>query len=227
VLQIIGDLTTTHTPLNGQTTVLNGSQAQQSWLDLALQLTSIATAIAPVLLVAYFLKIAGESLRSIGLDRDHLAADGLRGSVLAAVVGGTGLALYLAAHAAGLSLTIVPENLPPSWWRIPVLLMSAAQNAVLEEVLVAGYLLHQLRKLGWGDNRALAVSALLRGSYHLYQGFGAFLGNVAMGLLFGRIYQRFGRTAPLVVAHTLIDSVAFVGYIVLAGHASWLPVPGR
>jgi membrane protease YdiL (CAAX protease family) len=105
--------------------------------------------------------------------------------------------------------------------------MSAAQNAVLEEVLVAGYLLHQLRKLGWGDNRALAVSALLRGSYHLYQGFGAFLGNVAMGLLFGRIYQRFGRTAPLVVAHTLIDSVAFVGYIVLAGHASWLPVPGR
>jgi len=166
-------------------------------------------------------------LRSIGLDRDHLVADGLRGSALAAFVGGTGLGLYVVAHAAGQSLTVVPESFPPSWWRIPVLLLIAAQNAALEEILVVGYLLRQLKKLGWGDNRALLVSALLRGSYHLYQGFGAFVGNVAMGLLFGRLYQRFGRTAPLVVAHTLIDAVAFVGYIVLAGHASWLPVPGR
>jgi membrane protease YdiL (CAAX protease family) len=99
------------------------------------------------------------------------------------------------------------------------------QNAVLEEVLVAGYLLLRLRQLGWGDGRALALSALLRGSYHLYQGFGGFLGNLALGLLFGRLYQRWGRVGPLVVAHTLIDTVAFVGYAVLAGHVSWLPVP--
>ena len=103
------------------------------------------------------------------------------------------------------------------------LVLSAAQNAVLEEVLVAGYLLHRLRQLGWSDNRALLVSALLRGSYHLYQGFGGFAGTVAMGLLFGRLYQRWGRVTPLVVAHTLIDVVAFVGYAELAGHVSWLP----
>jgi membrane protease YdiL (CAAX protease family) len=104
-----------------------------------------------------------------------------------------------------------------------VLVLSAAQNAILEEVLVAGYLLHRLRQLGWSDNRALLVSALLRGSYHLYQGFGGFAGNVAMGLVFGRLYQRWGRVTPLVVAHTLIDVVAFVGYAELAGHVSWLP----
>ncbi len=35
---------------------------------------------------------------------------------------------------------------------------------------MAAYLLHRLRQLGWSDGRALAVSAVLRGSYHLYQG---------------------------------------------------------
>jgi hypothetical protein len=44
-----------------------------------------------------------------------------------------------------------------------------------------------------------------------------------MGLLFGWLYQRWGRVTPLVVAHTLLDVGAFVGYAVLAGQVSWLP----
>jgi membrane protease YdiL (CAAX protease family) len=106
-----------------------------------------------------------------------------------------------------------------------VLVLSALQNAVLEEVLVAGYLLHRLRQLGWGDGRALVLSAVLRGSYHLYQGLGGFAGNLVMGLVFGRLYQRWGRVGPLVVAHTLMDTVAFVGYAYLAGRVGWLPAP--
>jgi hypothetical protein len=47
-----------------------------------------------------------------------------------------------------------------------------------------------------------------------------------MGLIFGRLYQRCGRAAPLFVAHTLMDATAFVGYALLAGHVSWLPTPG-
>lgn len=225
LLSLVGDLTN-GTPLAAQTAVLNGSQApDRPWLDLALQLTSIATGVVPVLLVAYLLARSRESIGVLGLDRSRPRRDLLRGIALAAVVGGTGLAFYLGTRAAGVNLTVVPENLPEVWWRIPVLLLSAAQNALLEEVLVAGYLLHRLRQLGWGDNRALLVSALLRGSNHLYQGLGGFAGNFVMGLLFGRLYQRWGRVAPLVVAHTLIDSVAFVGYALLAGHVSWLPTP--
>ena len=30
---------------------------------------------------------------------------------------------------------------------------------------------------------------------------------------------------PLIIAHFLIDAVAFVGYALLAGHVSWLPKP--
>jgi membrane protease YdiL (CAAX protease family) len=195
------------------------------WFDLVLQLVRLAVGLAPVALALHLLVRSDDGARTIGFDLRRPASDLARGAVLAAVVGGTGLAFYLAVHAAGLNLTVVAEDLPAVWWRIPVLVLSAAANAVLEEVLVSGYLLLRLRQLGWGDGRALAVSAVLRGSYHLYQGFGGFVGNLVMGLVFGRLYQRWGRVGPLVVAHTLIDTVAFVGYAALAGHVSWLPVP--
>lgn len=226
LVRFVGDLTSS-APLSHQTAVLNGSAAPgRPLLDLALQLVSIATGVVPVLLVAYLLHRSGEHLSDIGFGTRQLRRDVAWGVLLAAVVGGSGLALYLVAHAVDANLTVVPEALPKVWWRVPVLILSAVQNALLEEVLVAGYRLHRLRQLGWSDNRALAVSAVLRGSYHLYQGLGGFVGNLVMGLLFGRLYQRWGSTVPLFVAHALIDCVAFVGYAELAGQVSWLPTPG-
>jgi membrane protease YdiL (CAAX protease family) len=64
------------------------------------------------------------------------------------------------------------------------------------------------------------ISAVLRGSYHLYQGFGAFVGNAVMGVVFALFFLRYKRVMPLIVAHTLLDVVAFVGYTVLPD--SWL-----
>ena len=68
----------------------------------------------------------------------------------------------------------------------------------------------------------LAASALLRGSYHLYQGFGGGLGNLLMGVVFALWWMRTRRLWPLVLAHTLLDVVAFLGYALLAPHVSWL-----
>jgi membrane protease YdiL (CAAX protease family) len=216
----------TGVPLGSQAAVLNGSLAPgRPWLDLTLQLVHLLGALVPVALAVHFLARSGERAGTIGLDLTRPASDLLRGVALAALVGGTGLAFYLVVHATGAELTVVAEDLPGVWWRIPLLVLSAVQNAVLEEVLVGGYLLHRLRQLGWGDGRALAVSAVLRGSYHLYQGLGGFAGNAAMGVLFGRLYQRWGRVGPFIAAHTLIDVVAFVGYALLAGRVTWLPVP--
>ncbi len=223
LVSLVGSLTAGR-PLSAQTALLNGSYAPgRPLLDLVMQLVALATGVVPVLLVAHLLLRSGEGLRGIGLDLRRPGADLLRGAALAAVVGGSGLALYLLAHAAGANLTVVAEALPAVWWRVPVLVLSALQNAALEETLVAGYLLHRLRGLGWSPGRALLLSAVLRGSYHLYQGFGGFAGNVALGLVFGRLYQRWGRVGPLLVAHTLIDVVAFVGYALLAGKVGWLP----
>jgi membrane protease YdiL (CAAX protease family) len=224
LISFIGSLTA-HGALAHQAARLNSSRAPgRPWLDLSWQLFGIATALVPVLLVAHLLTREGrDGLGSIGFDRRRPGFDLGWGALLAAAVGACGLALYLGARAAGFNLTVVPESLPGTWWKVPVLVLSAVQNAVLEETIVVGYLLRRLGQLGLGPWPALALSAGLRGSYHLYQGIGGFAGNMAMGAVFGLLYRRWGRVGPLVVAHSLIDTVAFIGYALLAGKVGWLP----
>ncbi|MBS2966300.1 CPBP family intramembrane metalloprotease [Actinocrinis puniceicyclus] len=220
----LGGSLTAHKALAAQHATLNASAAPgRPWLDLSYQLYGIAFGLAPVLLVAYLLAREGASLRALGADRTRALGDLGRGAAVAAVVGGSGLGLYLAAHAAGAALTVVPTSLPPVWWRIPVLVASAFQNAALEEVVVLGYLLRRFDQAGWSHGRADVVSSLIRGAYHLYQGFGGFVGNLVMGLIFARLYRRWGRVMPLLLAHALIDTAAFVGYVALAPHVGWLP----
>jgi len=150
-----------------------------------------------------------------------LGASSVRSLVF--LIGGCGLGLYILAFKAGISLDIVAASLPDVWWRIPVLLLSALQDGILEEVLVVGYLLSRLRLLGVSPAWAVAIGAVLRGSYHLHQGIGPFIGNVIMGVLFGVLFLRWRRVNPMIIAHMLINSVAFIGYTLLAGHVSWLP----
>ena len=223
LVSFIGSVTARQS-LSSQQVILNGSQAPgRPLLDLVLQLVSLASAVAPVLLVFYLLARNGEGPSSIGVDLSQPRRDFLRGAALAALIGGAGLGLYFIAYKSGVALNVVAENLPNVWWRIPVLLLSALQNGALEEVLVTGYLITRLQKLGVRSWQAVAISATLRGSYHLHQGIGPFIGNVIMGVLFGVLFLRWLRCNPMIIAHTLINSVAFVGYTLLAGHVSWLP----
>ena len=211
-------------PLSAQSaTIVRSFTPDRPWLDLLFQAVQITLALVPVLLVAHLLRRSGEGLHGIGFDTAQPGRDAARGVVLAAVVGGTGLAFYLAMYAAGLNLRVVPSALGDSWWSVPVLVLAALENALLEEVVVLGYLIHRLRQVGWGPRAAIATSALIRATYHLYQGFGGFVGNLLMGLLFGWLFTRWRRTVPFVVAHALIDIVAFVGYAVLRGQVDWLP----
>ncbi|MCE7079385.1 CPBP family intramembrane metalloprotease [Streptomyces sp. ST2-7A] len=211
---------------------LNSSRApDRPWLDLAWQIFGIATALVPVLLVLHLLtrdRFDGTApgAGAIGLDLRRPWSDLGRGAGVAGVIGGGGLALYLSAQASGLNLTVVPESLPETWWKLPVLIASALQNSLLEEVIVLGYLLHRLGQLGWTPMAALLASSVLRAGYHLYQGIGGFVGNLVMGVVFVLLYRRWGRVMPLVVAHALIDIVAFVGWALLAGRVDWLPGTG-
>ncbi|HEY8458602.1 MAG TPA: type II CAAX endopeptidase family protein [Actinopolymorphaceae bacterium] len=210
-------------PLNEQAVALNASRSTHQLLDLAFQLTGVLQLAAWGGLAVYLLWRTGVGPRLVGLDRARVGWDLATGVGLFVLIGVPGLALYLAAQALGYNLTVQPSTLADHWWRTPVLVLSAAGNAWAEEVLVVGYLLTRLRQLGWGRNTGLIASALLRGSYHLYQGFGGFVGNVVMGLIFGRFWQATNRLWPLVFAHALLDIVAFVGYALLRGHVSWLP----
>lgn len=251
VLRIIERLTRAEA-LGSQTAAMNSSVTpDRPWLDLTYQLTGIALALVPVALALFLLaahpgppppgsapdtaplsaperSASGEPTayarvrRVLGLDATRPLRDLALGCALAAAVGIPGLGLYAAAKALGLNTTVAAANLAGAWWTIPVLVLAAAQNAVLEEVLMVGYLFRRWQQAGLAPWLVIVVSAVIRGSYHLYQGFGGFAGNLAMGLIFGWLYQHTRRLWPLVIAHTLLDIVAFVGYTVLQDHLTWL-----
>jgi membrane protease YdiL (CAAX protease family) len=205
-------------PLAEQTATLNASQSPRPYLDLVLQLTGIVFTLVPVALVLWLLSTSVPDVsRRLGLTRDRPLRDVAHGAGLAALIGLPGLALYFGGRALGITATIVPAALDPHWWTIPVLVLQAVKNAVLEEVIVVGYLVTRLRALGWRTPAILGASAVLRGSYHLYQGFGPFVGNAVMGLIFAEWFRRGGRVLPLIIAHTLLDVISFVGYDLFAG----------
>jgi membrane protease YdiL (CAAX protease family) len=223
LLRIVERLTRPQ-PLNQQTSTLNASVTpDRPWLDLTYQLANIAFALVPVLLAFYLLDRTNRPAgRAIGFDLRRPGFDAWFGAVIAACIGIPGLGLYLAARALGFNTEVQASGLADNWWTIPVLILSAAQNAVLEEVIMIGFLFTRLRQIGWPVIAVIAFSAVIRGSYHLYQGFGGFLGNMIMGVVFGLIYLRWKRVGPLVVAHTVLDLAAFVGYALVAPHVSWL-----
>jgi membrane protease YdiL (CAAX protease family) len=208
-------------PVRGTTVSL--VPAAMRWPDGARQLISIAVGVMPVLLIGYLLNHGGEQWSDIGVDRTQPSRDFLQGLAIAAIIGVCGLGLYVAAYHLGFSRAVVPVTDGGAWWQIPILLLSALRFGLLEETVVVGYLLRRLKQLGWGTWPATLATAILRGSYHLYQGYGAFVGNFVMGILFARWRVSGRRTVPLVIAHTLIDALTFVGWIALNHRLRWLP----
>lgn len=216
VLSLLNKLTTAES-LGAQSTSLNNSVSSKEWLDLIYQIVAIGFALAPVALALYLLRDRWmPGWARIGLTWQPLGQNIARGLALAAAIGIPGLAFYGFGRLIGITVNVVAANLGEHWWTIPVLLASAAMNALVEEVIVVGYLVTRLRQLDWRWPAIFAASALLRGSYHLYQGFGPFIGNAVMGVVFVWAYKKWGRVMPLVIAHFILDAFSFVGYALLA-----------
>ena len=212
VVSIVNRLTLDQA-LSDQKATLNTSLSARPAFDLIYQVLSVVFDLMPVALVVLLLwRSSRPHLGRLGVDAERPWRDGLGGVGLAAAIGIPGIAVYLGGRALGISVDVVPTALDAYWWTVPVLLLSALRAALTEEVIVVGYLYARLGDLGWGRWKIIVGAALLRGSYHLYQGFGAFVGNFAMGVVFGWLYTRFGRLLPLVVAHFLLDAAIFVGY---------------
>jgi membrane protease YdiL (CAAX protease family) len=208
---------------NATRTVVSGTQTTYPFLDLLDDLADLLHGLAPPLLALVLLaRLPGGPGFGVGFELRRFRTESLQGVGFLALIGIPGLALVYAAHAAGANASLQVVNFPDVWYRIPYLLMSAFQNGFAEEIVVVAFMLTRLRQAGWTTERALIASALLRGSYHLYQGFGGFAGNFVMGLVFGWWFQRTNRVLPLVIAHFLLDAFSFVGYIYLAPHVSWL-----
>jgi hypothetical protein len=207
--------------LADQKVALNVTTTDIQLIDFLRQLLGVVRLVGWGALGAYLLWRSGIELRRIGFGRTD-KKDWLGGVGLAALIGIPGLALYLIAWQLGLNRAVLPSAMDETWWRPIALTLSAIGNALAEELLVVSLLLTRLRQLGVSENRSLLISSVLRGSYHFYQGLGGFVGNVVMGLIFGRVWQKTNRLWPLIIAHALLDIVAFVGYSLLRG-VSWLP----
>ena len=226
LLSLINKLTQ-EVALNRQTTSINTSKTpDRPWLDLAYQVANLVFPLVPVALVLYLLWVYqrphGGPLRSMGFDLRRPGFDLGVGSAVFVGIGVGGLVLYYVSRELGYNTSVSPANLTAAWWTVPMLLLLAVKNAVLEEVVMVGYLFTRWRQTGGGIVAVLVGSALIRGAYHLYQGFGGFIGNVVMGVLFGWLYLRTKRVMPLVVVHSLLDIFAFVGYALLKPHIPWL-----
>lgn len=212
IVAIVNRLTRTE-PLSQQTATLNSSLSDRPTFDLIYQLMGIFFDLVPVALVAFLLwQTARPHLSRLGIDFTKPARDSVAGLGLALAIGIPGIGVYLAGRALGLTVPVQASALDTYWWTIPVLILSALRAGLTEEVIVIGYLFARLRDLGWTTWQIIISTALLRGSYHLYQGIGAFVGNLAMGLLFGWLYSKYGRVLPFVIAHLVIDAAIFIGY---------------
>jgi membrane protease YdiL (CAAX protease family) len=205
--------------LAGSQTTINESVDPRQWLDFSYQLFGNIFELVPVAL-AFFLVGRGV-LNRFGILGTKLGKQVWAGLALAAAIGVPGLGLYLGARALGLAAKVIATNVTQYWWTTPMLLISALVASVLEETLMIGYLFTRLRERGTSDTKIIWFSALIRGSYHLYQGFGGLIGNIVMGLIFGYWFRRTGKLVPLLVAHFALDAVVFVGY---AWATHWLPL---
>jgi len=228
------DRSTWSTPLGQQTATLNPALSSRELFDLVYQLLGIFFDLMPVALVCWLLWSATRPrLGRLGLAFDRPGRDLGWGALLALCVGAGGIAVYLAGRALGITVAVNPAGLADHWYTVPVLLLSALRSGMQEEIIMIGYLFARLRELGWRTWPIIVLSATIRGAYHLYQGWGAFAGNLVLGLFFGWAFTRErgrlgrwlgGRTLPLVIAHFLVDAVIFVGYPFAA--AWWLGLFG-
>lgn len=168
-------------------------------------------------LVLYLLSLPGGDggPAAIGLDRRNPRGDA------ALVLPVFGLCFFLAQLlvAAALAAAHV-KGVNPSFGHFPAYyqvldVTNGVVSAVVEEIVVLGYLVRRLEQLGTRPAVVIVLAVLLRGSYHVYYGWGVvpILGWALASVL---VYRRFRRLAPFIFVHACWD----IGAILVAFHGA-------
>jgi uncharacterized protein len=165
--------------------------------------------IVPIALL--LLARTGQSLKTLGIERERWASDAL-GAV--GLWGGVWVAnlivlLPLSAVLSNKHLTNTATNSHVPAYYIVYGLIVSATTAINEEVVVNGYFMTRLSQRGWSPNSALALSLAVRTSYHAYYGIGL-IATVPFGYLMTRSFQKRGRLARPIITHFLYDAILFV-----------------
>jgi membrane protease YdiL (CAAX protease family) len=187
---------------SGAESALNSPrQALPYWLDSLLLCAYSLCAIYPVL---YLIGRSGEPLASFGVVRPKLGDLWL------------GLFLFLVDGVIRVTLArVLPEpmvnmsaHFPAPKGALDYALMAVmhAANGLQEELVTRAYLITRLERLLDSRVLAVALSALLFTSYHVYQGPGWSLAyQFAFGLAYGGLYLLIRRLWPFAIGHTLVN----------------------
>ena len=166
----------------------------------------------PVTAVLFlFLKIRGWTLVGIGL----------RPALLDPFIGiGLAIVCYVAfyvsfvgvwlavAFTRGHPMSMAQHFVPHGAFLAPAIAVSLV-NAIYEEVFVCGYIVSAMERARWRSWTAINVSVAVRVTYHLYQGIIGVVTIVPIGLVFALWYWRSRRLWPAIVAHGVIEFIAF------------------
>jgi membrane protease YdiL (CAAX protease family) len=191
----------------------------QPVLNMALGILLYLPVAAVVPLALLLLTRTGQPPGALGLGVPRWRLDIWPGLGLAAAAYGTEVAILLPlapllTDHKGL-VNQVPLGHIPHYYVLWGLVI-AATTSVAEEVLVNGYLLTRLDQLGWRPRPALALSLVLRTSYHVYYGLG-FLLTVPFGYYVTRSFQKHRRLNRAVAAHFIYDAT-LITVAILASH---------
>ena len=175
-------------------------------LPLMLLLYASTAVITPIALL--LLARDGVTPRRLGLTSrwfrlDLLPSVGLLGGVWLANIA-TALVLFPLYNDKSLSNTSANTHVP-AYFIIYALFVSAV-TAINEEVVVNGYVMTRLAQRGWQPWPSLALSLVLRTSYHAYYG-AAIIATVPFGYLVTRSFQRHRRLARPILTHFMFDAI--------------------
>lgn len=181
-------------------------------LSLGLSVAVVVSGFAAAGLVFFLLIRNGEGLSSIGLSRDGWRRDLgylLPVWVLVQVIPQeVGSAILSGAHISRYQVS--GPALPTAF--VAVGLLMSLQAAVVEEVVVLGYLVRRLEQRGWTTTAVVVIAVLVRISYHLYYGPGVLpILLWATATVFA--YRKIRRLLPFIICHFVWDAgITINGY---------------
>ncbi len=181
-------------------------------LSLGLSIGVVLSGFAAAGLVFFLLIRNGEGLSSIGLSggrwRKDLAlllpiwifVQVIPQALGSAILSGAHISRY---HVSGPALPI---------GFIALGLLMSLQAAVVEEVVVLGYLVRRLEQRGWTTTTVVVIAVLVRASYHLYYGPGV-LPIIMWATATVLAYRKVRRLLPFIICHFVWDAgITINGY---------------
>lgn len=103
---------------------------------------------------------------------------------------------------------------------LPLVFLSAMATGYREELFFRSYLLNKLPQAGLSLPLSTAVSALLFGAGHLYEGIPAFLGTVLIAVFLSFYFIKFRNLHAVAIGHGLYNFLV-LSLSLFQGGASW------